>query len=148
MKMCYLENTPKLWIKNFPWKKTSDHKYSRGRVVVYGGQKEFTGATILSTLAALRTGTGSAKIICSKDTLQIYSIKFAFSNWSKVSTPKLFKAVYTKFLDNERGILDLGFERICLSLVPGLNDTPMLALLRIFLILLILKSETIRRANL
>ena len=43
---------------------------------MYGGQKEFTGATILSAQAALRTGTGSVKIICSKNTLQIYSIKF------------------------------------------------------------------------
>ena len=73
MKTRYIENSPNLWIKHFPWKKTSDHKYSRGRVVVYGGQKEFTGATILSAQAALRTGTGSVKIICSKDTLQIYS---------------------------------------------------------------------------
>ena len=70
------ENSPDLWKKYFPWKKTLGHKYSRGRVVVYGGQKEFTGATILSTQAALRTGVGSAKIICSKDTLQIYSLKF------------------------------------------------------------------------
>jgi len=70
------ENSPDLWQKYFPWKKTLGHKYSRGRVVVYGGQKEFTGATILSTQAALRTGVGSAKIICSKDTLQIYSLKF------------------------------------------------------------------------
>ena len=65
-----------MWKKYFPWKKTFSHKYSRGRVIVYGGQKEFTGATILSAQAALRTGTGSVKIICSKDTLQIYSIKF------------------------------------------------------------------------
>jgi len=72
---CY-ENSPDLWAKYFPWKKTSSHKYSRGRVVVYGGQKEFTGATILSAQAALRTGTGSVKIVCSKDTLQIYSVKF------------------------------------------------------------------------
>jgi len=71
-----LENFPNLWIKYFPWKKTSDHKYSRGRTVVYGGQKEFTGAAILSAQAALRTGTGSVKIICTKNTLQIYSIKF------------------------------------------------------------------------
>ena len=71
-----LKNFPNLWIKYFPWKKTSDHKYSRGRAVVYGGQKEFTGAAILSAQAALRTGTGSVKIICSKNTLQIYSIKF------------------------------------------------------------------------
>jgi len=70
------ENSPDLWKKYFPWKKAFGHKYSRGRVVVYGGQKEFTGATILSAQAALRTGTGSVKIICSKNTLQIYSIKF------------------------------------------------------------------------
>jgi len=70
------ENSPDLWKKYFPWKKTFGHKYSRGRVVVYGGQKEFTGATILTAQAALRTGTGSVKIICSKNTLQIYSIKF------------------------------------------------------------------------
>ena len=47
MKSRSLENSPDLWIKYFPWKKFSGHKYSRGRVVIYGGQKEFTGATIL-----------------------------------------------------------------------------------------------------
>ena len=76
MKTRYYENSPDLWIKHFPWKKQFGHKYSRGRVVVYGGQKEFTGATILSAQAALRSGTGSVKIVCSKDTLQIYSVKF------------------------------------------------------------------------
>ena len=70
------ENSPDLWNKYFPWKKIFGHKYSRGRVIVYGGQKEFTGATILSAQAALRTGTGSVKIVCSKNTLHIYSIKF------------------------------------------------------------------------
>ena len=58
-----VKNYPNLWIKLFPWKKLLGHKYSRGRVVVYGGKKEFTGATILSAQAALRTGTGSVKII-------------------------------------------------------------------------------------
>ena len=71
------KNSPNLWIKYFPWKLPLGHKYSRGRVVIYGGQqKEFTGATILSSQAALRTGTGSVRIICSKDNLQIYSLKF------------------------------------------------------------------------
>ena len=69
-------NTPRLWIKDFPWKSFLGHKYSRGRVVVYGGKKEFVGATILSSLAALKTGTGSVKIICTKNTLQIYTVKF------------------------------------------------------------------------
>ena len=76
MKIQCFENSPNLWIKYFPWKKESGHKYSRGRVIVYGGQKEFTGATILSSQAALRIGTGSVKIVCSKNTLEIYSVKF------------------------------------------------------------------------
>ena len=76
MKTRYLENSPYLWKKYFPWKKFSSHKYSRGKVLVFGGLKEFTGATILSAQAALRTGTGSVKILCSKNTLQIYSVKF------------------------------------------------------------------------
>ena len=76
MNAYYLENSPRLWKKYFPWKKSLGHKYSRGRVVIFGGKKEFTGATILSAQAALRTGTGSVKIICSKYTLQIYSLKF------------------------------------------------------------------------
>ena len=71
-----IKNSPNLWIKSFPWKKHSDHKYSRGRVVVFGGKKEFIGATILSSLAALRIGTGSVKIVCSKKTIQTYSVKF------------------------------------------------------------------------
>ena len=77
MKTRYLENSPNLWLKYFPWKKFSAHKYSRGRVVVYGGKREFTGATVLSAEAALRTGSGSVKILCSKNTLQIYSVKFS-----------------------------------------------------------------------
>jgi len=72
----YLENNPTLWKKFFPWKRYDGHKYSRGRVVIYGSQKEFTGATILSSQAALRTGVGSVKILCTSKTLQIYSIKF------------------------------------------------------------------------
>ena len=72
----YEENSPELWKKYFPWKKKFDHKYSRGRTIIYGSQKEYTGATILSALAALRTGTGSVKIICSQNTLQVYSLKF------------------------------------------------------------------------
>tara|TARA_Y100000590_G_scaffold419570_1_gene521410 strand:- start:779 stop:1654 length:876 start_codon:yes stop_codon:yes gene_type:complete len=70
------KNSPDLWMKFFPWKRTLDHKYSRGRVFIHGGKKELVGATILSSLAALRTGTGSVKIICSKQTLHTYSVKF------------------------------------------------------------------------
>ena len=64
LKLKFIINTPSLWLKKFPWKKESGHKYSRGRVVVFGGKKESTGATILAAEAALRTGVGSVKFIC------------------------------------------------------------------------------------
>jgi len=98
MKNQYIENSPDLWIKYFPWKKNLGHKYSRGRVIVYGGQKEFTGATILSAQAALRTGTGSVKIICSKKTLQIYSLKFPSVLKTEINNIYQFK----EFLKKEK----------------------------------------------
>ena len=76
MKSKAIKNTPKKWLAKFPWKKKKSHKYSRGKVVVIGGQKSMIGATILSAESALRAGVGSVKIICTKETLPIYSIKF------------------------------------------------------------------------
>ena len=93
-----IKNNPDLWLENFPWKKPLGHKYSRGKVVVYGGKKEFVGATILSSLAALRTGTGSVKIICSKDTLHTYSVKFPSVLKAEVNNINELK----KFLKKEK----------------------------------------------
>ncbi len=74
--MKLIENTPKIWIKKFPWKKKSSNKYSRGRVLIFGGQKHMIGATVLAAEACLRVGVGSVKIICTKETIQILSVKF------------------------------------------------------------------------
>ena len=35
-----LKNTPKLWSNKFPWKHKLRHKYSRGKVVIYGSKKD------------------------------------------------------------------------------------------------------------
>ena len=74
--MKLLKNSPKLWLRKFPWKKKSSNKYSRGRVLILGGQKNMIGATILAAEACLRVGVGSVKIICTKETLSILSRKF------------------------------------------------------------------------
>ena len=74
--MKFIKNTPKIWIKKFPWKKKSSNKYSRGRVLILGGQKHMIGATILAAEACLRVGVGSVKIICTKETIRILSLKF------------------------------------------------------------------------
>ena len=92
------KNSPNIWIKRFPWKKKLGHKYSRGRVVVHGSKKDFLGATILSSLAALKTGTGSVKIICSKHTLQTYSVKFPSVLKAEINNINELK----KFLDKEK----------------------------------------------
>jgi len=76
VKLKEIKNIPKIWLGQFPWKRQKSHKYSRGKVVVIGGQKSMTGATILSAESALRAGVGSVKIICTKETLPIYLIKF------------------------------------------------------------------------
>ncbi len=74
--MKLLKNTPNIWLRKFPWKKKTSHKYSRGRVLILGGQKNMIGATILAAEACLRTGVGSVKIICNKETLPILAQKF------------------------------------------------------------------------
>jgi len=93
-----IKNSPNLWLKNFPWKKPLGHKYSRGKVAIYGGKKELVGATILSSLAALRTGTGSVKIICSKNTLHTYTVKFPSVLKAEVNNINELK----KFLKKEK----------------------------------------------
>ena len=76
MKSNIIINSSNLWLRGFPWKKKEDHKYSRGKVIIFGSQLNMVGSTILSAEAALRVGTGSVKIICSKKNLPIYSLKF------------------------------------------------------------------------
>jgi NAD(P)H-hydrate epimerase len=76
MKSNIIINSSNLWLRSFPWKKKEDHKYSRGKVIIFGSQINMVGSTLLSAEAALRVGTGSVKIICSKKNLPIYSLKF------------------------------------------------------------------------
>ena len=98
MKSRCLINSPKIWKKYFPLKKKFGHKYSRGKVIIFGSKKEFTGSTILAAEAALRTGTGSVKILCSKKTLEIYSLKFPSVLKTEINNVKELK----KFLKNEK----------------------------------------------
>ena len=96
--MKLLKNTPNLWIKKFPWKKKSSNKYSRGRVLIFGGQKNMIGATILASEACLRVGVGSIKIICNKETLPILSRKFPSALKIEINNLSFLKS----FLKKER----------------------------------------------
>ena len=89
-------NSSKLWLNKFPWKQRNDHKYSRGKLIVFGSQPNMIGSTILSSEAALRVGTGSVKIICSKKTLPIYSLKFPSVLKEKIDNLNLLKKLIIK----------------------------------------------------
>ena len=85
------QNSPHKWLQKFPFKKRESHKYSRGQLIVVGSKKEMIGATLLSAEAALRTGVGSVKIVCSKQTLPIYSLKFPSLLKKEINTFEEFK---------------------------------------------------------
>ena len=89
-------NSPKLWLRSFPWKKKGDHKYSRGKLIIFGSQLNMVGSTILSAEAALRVGTGSVKIICSKKNLVIYSLKFPSVLKEEINSLKSLKKLINK----------------------------------------------------
>ena len=96
MKINLKINSSKFWLNKFPWKKKNDHKYSRGKLVIFGSQPNMIGSTILSSEAALRVGTGSVKIICSKKTLPIYSLKFPSVLKEEVNNLNLLKKLIAK----------------------------------------------------
>ena len=96
MKINLKINSSKLWLNKFPWKKKNDHKYSRGKLIIFGSQPNMIGSTILSSEAALRVGTGSVKIICSKKTLPLYSLKFPSVLKEEINNLNLLKKLIIK----------------------------------------------------
>jgi NAD(P)H-hydrate epimerase len=61
------ENGPALWRKALPVPKPSDHKYTRGHVVVVAG--EMTGAARLAAMAAARVGAGMVTVLAPPEAL-------------------------------------------------------------------------------
>ena len=64
-------NTPGLWINNFPFPSSADHKYSRGMVVINAGPVFKTGAARLAGRSAMRVGAGAVKLICDVEAAKV-----------------------------------------------------------------------------
>ncbi|RWB32622.1 NAD(P)H-hydrate dehydratase [Mesorhizobium sp.] len=64
------ENTPPLWLGNFPAPAVDAHKYWRGHVCVFSGGPSATGAARLSALAAARSGAGAVTVLSPANGLQ------------------------------------------------------------------------------
>jgi len=67
------ENTPALWLKDFPIAKEDEHKYNRGHSLIFGG-KIRTGAACLAAKASQKIGAGLTTIISQEDSLNIYKL--------------------------------------------------------------------------
>jgi hydroxyethylthiazole kinase-like uncharacterized protein yjeF len=65
------ENTPPLWIGNFPVPAVDVHKYRRGHVGVFSGGPSTTGAARLSALAAARSGAGAVTVLSPANGMQV-----------------------------------------------------------------------------
>lgn len=70
------ENAPGLWLDRYPWPRLDDHKYSRGHVVVAGGEA-MTGAARLAARGAMRAGAGMVTIAAPAMALPIYAAAMA-----------------------------------------------------------------------
>tara|TARA_B100001121_G_scaffold308667_1_gene333334 strand:+ start:2765 stop:3610 length:846 start_codon:yes stop_codon:yes gene_type:complete len=98
--MKFNKNSLSFWIKNFPIKNQKSHKYSRGQLVVVSGDKDMVGASILSSEAALRTGVGSVKILCSKKNFKIFTLKFPSLLKKQIDSFQEFKKFVLKNKDS------------------------------------------------
>lgn len=65
------ENIPSLWGRALPTERAEQHKYNRGHVMVLGSRAPMLGACRLTSLAALRTGSGLVTLMAPKETYDI-----------------------------------------------------------------------------
>ena len=67
------ENHPELWRQELRPPRWDDHKYTRGSLLIAGGD-EMTGAARLAARAARRVGVGLVTVACSKAAHPIYAL--------------------------------------------------------------------------
>lgn len=66
------ENGPALWREAWPWPRADSHKYSRGQVLVLGGEA-MTGAARLTVRGAMRVGAGLVTLAAPAAAWSVYA---------------------------------------------------------------------------
>jgi NAD(P)H-hydrate epimerase len=67
------ENSPELWLDQYPWPKATGNKYQRGEVLILGGET-ITGASRLSAHGAMRAGAGLVTLAAPTSAWLIYAM--------------------------------------------------------------------------
>jgi hydroxyethylthiazole kinase-like uncharacterized protein yjeF len=92
------ENTPELWINDFPFPKPQQHKYDRGHSIIVGGNVESAGAATLSAISALKTGSGLVTVACPPSALLVYASKLTAVMNKPIDSVNSFSS----FIDDKR----------------------------------------------
>ncbi len=66
------ENGPGLWLHAYPWPDPESYKYTRGEVLVLGGEA-ITGASRMTAMAAARAGAGMVTLAAPEPVWSIYA---------------------------------------------------------------------------
>jgi len=66
------ENGPDLWLGAYPWPQPESYKYTRGEVLVLGGER-VTGASRMTAMAASRAGAGMVTLAAPSAVWDIYA---------------------------------------------------------------------------
>jgi len=91
------ENQPALWRALYPQPGPTDHKYTRGHLVVVGGA-QMTGAARLTARAAQRIGAGMVSVACPPEAAAIYAADLL----SAVVSPIVDLAAFIALLETRR----------------------------------------------
>lgn len=96
------ENTPDLWLSEYPQPQLNMNKYDRGHVLVLGGA-ELTGASRLAAQAAQRIGAGLVTIAAPQSAFMIYAASLASIMVRAVDEDEAgFITSFQKILDDRR----------------------------------------------
>lgn len=84
------ENTPLAWNAPYPFPRTQDHKYTRGHVLVTGGDAVHSGAARMAARAALRTGAGLVTVAMPAAAVGVYAAHLTAVMLHPFHTPEDF----------------------------------------------------------
>ena len=97
---CY-KNSPSLWRNKVPKRNWKKHKYNFGHAAIISG--EMTGATRLSSVACLKSGSGMVTIVTPEK----------FSDVFRLSNPSVMVKSYKKFQDADDFLKDKRINALC-----------------------------------
>ena len=98
------ENSPKLWLDQYPWPQPTQNKYQRGEVLILGG-KTITGASRLSAYGAMRVGAGLVTVAAPSSVWPIYAMSLTSAIVRSFDSAAEFNALLA---DIRRNVIVIG----------------------------------------